>query len=240
MTRYLLQLPQSPWSERARWALDHHGVSYRAVEYLPFVYAPIVRLASGEPARQVTVPMLFDDGRVLRDSIEIGRHAESLGGGAKLFTDEGAVLHYCELSDRFLQAARIRALHRLALDDEALRESLPPLMARAPSAFVPVARTVTRMMLGKYDTTSRPPAETEATLATVLADLDETLGSADYLAGGAFSFADIAVASALGFVRPHPRAPLGQRERLVYTEPKLEALFPRLLAWRDRIVERHR
>ena len=34
--RTLYALPYSPWlSEKARWALDHHGIAYREVMYAP-------------------------------------------------------------------------------------------------------------------------------------------------------------------------------------------------------------
>jgi glutathione S-transferase len=52
------------------------------------------------------------------------------------------------------------------------------------------------------------------------------------------SFADIAVAEALAFVRPQDRFPLGPRSRELWTEPDLVASFPDLLAWRDTVLAR--
>src|SRR5262245_44456729 len=35
--RALLGAFYSPWTERARWALDHHGIAYRFEEHVPVV-----------------------------------------------------------------------------------------------------------------------------------------------------------------------------------------------------------
>jgi glutathione S-transferase len=34
----------SPWTEKARWALDHHGIRYRCEEYVPLAGEPWLRL----------------------------------------------------------------------------------------------------------------------------------------------------------------------------------------------------
>ena len=33
----LYSLVYSPWSEKARWALDHHRIAYRRVRYEPVI-----------------------------------------------------------------------------------------------------------------------------------------------------------------------------------------------------------
>ena len=33
----------SPWTERARWALDHHRIAYRYREHLPMLGEPMLR-----------------------------------------------------------------------------------------------------------------------------------------------------------------------------------------------------
>ena len=35
--RRLVSLKVSPWSERAKWALDHQRLSYQVVEHAPFL-----------------------------------------------------------------------------------------------------------------------------------------------------------------------------------------------------------
>jgi glutathione S-transferase len=50
--RKLVALHYSPWSEKARWALDHHGVAYRYEEYKILLGEPKLRLATKKRARQ--------------------------------------------------------------------------------------------------------------------------------------------------------------------------------------------
>src|SRR5690349_1207690 len=84
--RTLIALPYSPWSEKARWALDHHGVAYRNEVYLPMLGEPALRLRTGRLRGRITVPVLIEeDGPPVMDSIAIARHADALGPGEKLF-----------------------------------------------------------------------------------------------------------------------------------------------------------
>src|SRR4051812_46178482 len=91
MTALFIQLPYSPWSERARWALDHHHVPYRAVEHVPMVFEPGLRAVTAALTRsgrrlfeKITVPMLIDEGKVYPDSVAIAEHAEQVGSGSPL------------------------------------------------------------------------------------------------------------------------------------------------------------
>ena len=43
MTARLVTLHVSPFSERARWALDHHGIAYRVDPHTPFLGEPRLR-----------------------------------------------------------------------------------------------------------------------------------------------------------------------------------------------------
>src|SRR6188508_1450752 len=58
--RRLVQLYYSPWSERARWALDHHGLAYETVEHVPFLGEIRLRRIVGKKAARATVPVLID------------------------------------------------------------------------------------------------------------------------------------------------------------------------------------
>ena len=57
----LLGLPYSPWSEKARWALDARRVPYREVTYAPLLGEPALRLKLKRWRGNVTVPVLTDD-----------------------------------------------------------------------------------------------------------------------------------------------------------------------------------
>lgn len=242
--RVFFHIPYSPWSEKARWALEHHGVSHRAIEHLPMVGEPLLRLAARRPLEKVSVPMLVDGPLVLRDSFSIARHAEQIGRGARLFP-EGCVddiRAWNDLSEVLNNALRIRMIDRMAVDDPSLRESVPaPLRFLGPIG-VAMARSAVGFVKSKYALTTSL-AETGARASEALVSLDRALdgGARDYLLDG-FSFADIAMAAALYFVEPGPedRIRVGPATREVFREPELSRGYAGLLRWRDRLYSRHR
>src|SRR5262245_37961692 len=75
----------SPWSEKARWALDHHGLAYKYREHLPLLGEPLLRLRARRLTGRVSVPVLVTPEGVLADSFAIARHADELGRAPALF-----------------------------------------------------------------------------------------------------------------------------------------------------------
>ena len=61
MNLTLFKLGYSPWSERALWALDHHGLARREREYTPIFGEPGMRLKARRFKGRVTVPLLVSD-----------------------------------------------------------------------------------------------------------------------------------------------------------------------------------
>ncbi len=242
MRRVLVYLPVSPWSEKARWALDHHGVEYELLEHVPMLYEPLLRAWARDLRTRFTVPALFEGSRVLRDSRAIAARAEELGRGAALFPREhdAQIAEWDELAERVMRAGRARAMERLVESPAALAEALPPPLRGAGEALSPVAKIGSLFLMRKHRTRGIPPAETEAAMTAGLERADAALSRADYLAGPSFTFADIAMAGALGFVAPHARVAMGPATRVVFSEPRIAAAFPRLVAARGRLVERHR
>ena len=43
MATTLYSIPYSPWSMRARWALDHHRIPHRSREWVPLLTEPVLR-----------------------------------------------------------------------------------------------------------------------------------------------------------------------------------------------------
>src|SRR5580698_1853504 len=85
----LLGLVYSPWTEKARWALDVRRVLYTFRPYQPILGEPALRLKLGRLRGRVSVPVLtLDDGRVLADSADIARWADGRGEGPRLFPPE--------------------------------------------------------------------------------------------------------------------------------------------------------
>jgi glutathione S-transferase len=249
----LLGLPYSPWSEKARWALDARHVPYESVVYAPLVGELGLRRRLGRWSGTVSVPVLFeDDGHAIPDSTAIARWADRHGDGPVLFPKEleAEVDRFSTLSEEALDAGRRLSLARMLADDAALREMVPKGLRGVLGPLGPgVAAIGIRRTLRKYRANQVDAKVHEAALARVLDQLRAAIASAE--AGtdassartllGRFTFADIAMTQALAFVKP-PRFGLriGEASRRSFTDPALAERHADLLAWRDAIYEAHR
>jgi glutathione S-transferase len=234
----------SPWSERARFALDHHRIDYQKEEYVPLLGEPLLRLRTRVFRGPLSVPVLFHDGRVIRDSVEIARYADSVGTSAPLFPASAGeeIARYVELATGLMEAARALSVPRMAQNEAARRESLPTFMpAPLRSVMLPLAGLGTAYITRKYRLGSHDPDEARATIRRGLERLQADLRGRDTLLSD-FTFADIAAAVALTMVRPveHPVIPLGPGMRAAFTEPALAEEFGELLAWRDKLYAERR
>jgi len=242
----LVALGYSPWSEKARWALDHHGIAYAYSEYLPMLGELPLRIRAGKMRGKITVPILFDGDLVVDDSFAIARHAEALGekgkAGAPLFAPGDAVAAWNATSDELLAAGRALVLRNIGADGEAQREALPsfvPDALRAASASMAVMAT--RFLAKKHGTRDADPEACIARMDATLAKLRKALGGRAYLCG-AFSYADVAMAAAMQMVAPVDDAyiPLGEATRRCWTVQPLATKYAELVAWRDALYAKHR
>lgn len=242
MQRVLVHLPQSPWSEKARWALDHHGVPYKLMLHVPMIYEPFLKIRTRDLRQKITVPILFEGSRAWRDSLTIAEHAEEIGRGAPLFprSQVADVIGWNEVSEKILEAGRARAMQRMLESADALVEALPPPLRKGGALLAPMARMGAKFVMGKHVKPGIAAAEYEAAMTSGLEQAERALQGGDYLAGESFTFADLAICCALGAIKPHARLAIGPATRLAFTEEKIAAAFPSLLAWRDRVIERHR
>jgi glutathione S-transferase len=240
----LYSLHVSPWSERARWILQHHGLAFRKIEHVPLLGEWRLRQVHGHPSARVTVPVLIADGQALTNSWDIALYAERVGRGAQLIPEEleGDVRRWHDLAERAMSEGRRLILARLLASDAALRETLPPPLPRlARRLLLPVARRVTRWFARKYELDLAATAGAADALRESLDALRTALVRSDYVLGR-FTYADIIAASLLQAVVPvaDRYLPLGPATRQVWTQPELAAAYPDLVAWRDRLYERHR
>jgi glutathione S-transferase len=234
----LIHISFSPWSERARWALDHHGIPHRRVPYLPGLDEPALRWRLGAWRGRLTIPVLLpDDGPPLRDSLDIARWADARGSGPTLFPNglDDAILGWHALSEELAAAGRVLATRRTLADPAALAEALPPLLRRAPAIGLPIGRASARNLLRKYDPATSSDEACAATLERGLEQLRAALDGRGQLLDVP-TFADVSVVAALTFVRP-PEGwrGLGPASRRAWTRDDLVARFPDVLAWRDRL-----
>jgi glutathione S-transferase len=244
-TPRLVYLSISPWSERARWALDHHGIEYELVAHVPVTGERRLRRLVGAGAGRVTVPVLLLPGEVIRESWDIARYADRHGSGTPLIPAERAaeVRQYDDLADRTMASARALVTARLLANPAALDETLPRDVPRwLRPCLRPLVRHGTRWFARKYTLTLGDPAAPTAALRAALTTLRERLAQSSPHLLGAFSYADIVMAGLLQGVAPvdDQYIRLGPATRAVWSQPALAAEFADLIRWRDALYERQR
>jgi len=245
----LLSLPYSPWSEKARWALDARGLDYVKRPYQPLIGEPRLRVLLRRPFRPVSVPVLIDGKQVVSESLAIAKYADAHGSGANLFPVgmETTIDDFDAASERGLGAGRALALMRMLEDSEALAEQVPQGMRSVLGALSPaVARAGIERTLRKYGASDISVADHHAMLSSVLvslrADLARSRPAEPRTLLGQFSYADIVMAQVLCFVEPPqtPHVRLAPGSRRCFTDVALRAQFEDLLAWRDALYARYR
>jgi glutathione S-transferase len=244
----LLALPFSPWSEKARWALDVRRVPYAYRVYQPILGEPALRVKLRRPRGRVTVPVLTtDEGAVLSDSTDIARWAAGRGEGPALFPSEHeqAIARFVALSERALDAARVLTLTRMLHDPEALAELVPRAMQKVPPIATRVGAFGIRRTLRKYAGRSVDAEARRRDLATLLDELRAALsrakGAEPRTLLGSFTYADIAASQAVVSACPPPFGlKLRKAGRRAWTDPELSAQYADLVAWRDGLYETFR
>lgn len=237
MTATLYGLHQSVWTERARWALEHHRVAYDFHEHLPLAGELLLRHKAG--VKKASVPLFADGDVVVMGSADIARQAEKIGKGPKLFTDP-AVDHWIDVAERLANAGRACFFAKALASPAVQRECVPKLIPRAFLGLAaPTAATVIRYLGRKWDVPTDVPAVVANAMRPALEKVRAKLAGGAYLLGD-FGFADLAIASTLGVVEPPPMSALGPATKAAWTVPAVAADFRDLLDWRDGIYARHR
>ncbi len=242
----LIAISYSPWSEKARWALDHHGVRYEEVEYMPMLGEPALRKRLGKWRGKISVPMLIKADGVVHDSFRISEYAEEIGSNpTSLFPPElrDKIVGWNEQSEVALAAGRALVSANVLKDPAAQREAMPPM----PKALVgalkkPVAALGVAFLRSKYgygaraEQYSRDFEQVLENLRGVFAD------GRPFVTGEHFTYADICMASVLQCVRPvtDEFMKLGPATRRAWTDERLADRFEVLLDWRDQLYETQR
>jgi glutathione S-transferase len=235
----------APWCEKARWALDHHGVTYGYREHVPLTGEPALRMATRRLSGRLTVPLLIDGSEVLMDSVAIARYGERNGTGAALFPSahETEIAAWNATSETVMTCGRAMLLPRMRRMPAALREQLPPSIPRTlRGALVPLASAAIAYLMRKYAIQAND-AQHEAASREALDALRRVLADGrEFILGRSFSFADIAMATSLQFIQPVAGRyiALGPATREAWTHHGLAGDYADLLRWRDRLYEAQR
>ena len=242
--RTLYGLTISLFTEKALFALDHHVIPYQFHEHVPLIGELFLRLKSKGRATgtKATVPLLVDGDESLTSSIAIAQYADRIGSGAKLFSAEHdeAIAHFAALSDQIIEMGRTRLVHGMRGNHEAQLENTPAWVpGPLRGAFAPSVALATSFIASKHKVTS-DSGEVIARARPALEEVRAALAKGPYLVGDSFSFADIAIASALGVVKPHANMPVGPATRVILTQETLVDELADLLSWRDEVYRQHR
>lgn len=245
----LVYLSYSPWSERARWALDHHGLNYRRTHFQPLIGEPGMRWRTRNFKNKVTAPALFDGETWYLDSWDIARRADALGAKkATLFPDNKLkeIERFNQLGERGLAAARAVGLRKVLTSDEALLALVPGYLKSSlgRAASKAIAAAGVRRALRKYGATQDDEefrAELREVLETLRASLKASPKGPKTLLGR-FSYADIATVQVVQMVKPKDLGgfKLAEASRDSYTDEEFAEEFADLLAWRDALYAAHR
>jgi len=241
----LYHIDVSPWSEKARWALDLNGIDYRKVSYNPLTTPLVMRLKTGNFFENVTLPVLVDGKARIMDSFDIAQWASENGKMKSLFPENEfvAIVQWNRLSEEGLSAGRALALSRLAQNRKAKFEQLPfDVPAPLQPLFMPLIENRLKAFGNRYKFSFNHPQRYRADLDDVLEGLSRVLNDKGNYVLGEFTFADIAMAQVLQFVSPVSNRYIAVPEGLkaCMQDPELAEKYSDLIAWRDNLYQKHR
>jgi glutathione S-transferase len=238
-------LRYSPWTEKARWALDHHEIPYLYREHVMMLGMPRLRLQMRRPVGPITVPVLLKSpGDWIMDSLQIAEWADGQGMQEKLFFDAArpSIVEWNDRSEDATDAARAVALVRIAESPEAQKAALPPFIPTSlKGAMAGATRLAVEYVAHEFRSRSRSIDQHRERVRAFALGLQKKLAGRPYLMER-FTFADVIAASTLNVIEPvrekYLRLPEAIRE--VWTDPELAREFWDLLEWRDGIYAAHR
>lgn len=241
MTIKLIGFKTSPWTEKARWALDARHIEYHYEEYVPLISEPSLRLRLKQLNRKVTVPVLLrpkQQGKPLMDSYDIARWAQRYGGGEDLFPAQknAQIAHINADSERLLALVRARFTINILDNEDAKREQLPAFI---PQKLYGMANLGLWYLVKKYDLEKQDDTQLIEKLTPILQSWRTQLGDKDTILDQ-WSYADIIVASTLNFIKPHISRSGGPASDQCQTIEPLAELFNDLCLWRDTVYEKRR
>lgn len=245
----LLGIHYSPWTEKARWALDFYLVPYRYREHIILLSLPELALRSGRCLNLPTVPYLVTAGRGLgiEDSLAIAKwahtHAQSgPASAAGLFPDElMAEIEACNaLSERILNSARPLYSQAVLGSWSARQENLPSwIPSPLRPALAPMADLGVAYIRWTFGAGGKSLEDHRNVVVQGLEEIRKRVQNKKEGVLGPFTYADITLAVALQFVKPVPNRfiPMGEQTRVQVNKLGLAEQFSDLVQWRDQVYE---
>lgn len=239
----LWQFRASHFNEKARWALDWKGVRHVRRSLLPGPHVPVVLWLTG----QKSVPVLQLDGETIADSTRIIAALEKRFPERPLYPADPALrARALELEDFFdeeIGPHLRRILFHLVLPDtrfgiDLMTPGFGVVTKTIYGAFFPLTRAVMRMDMGLTDDGA---ARSLVRFEAALDRLEREIGPSGYLAGDAFSVADLTGAALLSPLTwpPEYQYPVPP---LTPTALEFQARYTKRpgFAWASNMYRRHR
>lgn len=242
----LHQFRYSHFNDKVRWALAFKGIAHARDTYLPGPHLPALRRLSG----QSQTPVLVLDGVVIAGSAAIIDALEQRYPDPPLYPagadDRRAALAWQQRLDDELGPATRTVLFSVLIDEadylcRMFAAGKPRLKRLAYRATFPLARP---LMARGNGINPGNIARSEATTAAFLDDIAARTSAGGYLAGGAFSVADL-TAAALIAPLCHPDPECIDMRRPTPMPAAVERLLSAYaghpaIAWTQRMYREHR
>jgi glutathione S-transferase len=197
MTLRLITIPTSHFCEKARWALDHAGLSFREEGHLPMFHFPAnLRVRAG-----LTVPVLVHDGGVLSDSPDILRWADDHRAAhmATIYpAAQRAEIEELErtFGDSLGPSVRLWAYAQLLPHIELVEESVAFAVPLWEQRMLARMRPLAKRILGyRVGVNAESAAAARRDVLRVFDEVARELDGRRYLVGGVFSAADLTFAA---------------------------------------------
>lgn len=219
MALQLYQFAISHYCEKVRWALDYKGLKYQVINLLPGQHMKTVKKLGAQVS---SVPVLVHDGQCVQGSASILDHLDETFPERPLTPpDPGACKQALEwekrMDDDLGPAVRCFAYHYFLQ-----RPKLVVPMLTAGTPFY--NRIIIRLAFSRVDEIMREwmkinektAGSSRQTMEDFLTELAQAYEASPYLAGNAFSRADLTAAALLApmFQPPQYPVPWPQPERI--------------------------
>lgn len=227
----LYVLPPSHYCERARWALDHMGLTYQEDRWAVGVHIPLARRI----AKGTTLPILTTGQEVIQGSGSILDWTGMPGGAPAL--EQRFEKRIGVLVRQFIYAGTLGAEGAGVRD--VLFQNVPAGQARLGRLMWPITR---RLMVAGMNARPALLPELEQKLTAELEWFEDQLAGGWHLVGDRFGRADLTAASLLGPLARPAACPLYRKVRLPDKLEKTLTLWSgrQSLRWAERIYAIHR
>ncbi|MGD9378768.1 MAG: glutathione S-transferase [Methyloceanibacter sp.] len=188
----------SPFCEKARWALDWHGIAYKEIGWPAGVHQI---LAKGKGAKSTTLPILLDGEELIQESSAIIDWSEKDVQDQDRTLTRSEALKVEQRADNII-GVQTRRLYYASMLPNFPHLTKPGLFCNSSASHRFVGNIMWpvtwRIIMKTYDITPKAAAESRAKLEAELDWLDSELSDGrSYLVGDRFSRADLTVSSLL-------------------------------------------